>query len=221
MATSLPRAALAQYVAKQFENFFPDGRRVDDVSDIVGVALDRTLNCFSSVRQKYYWKNDQADFNHLNSDHYAVFLYFLSNAAYKASNIEAASKAYLLNKTLHCVDIFYEIELPNIFVLQHPIGTVLGRAIYSDYLFVYQGCLVGAGIDGEMPRFNGPTVIFGDSKIVGACEIGANCWISLGTTLLDEQVPPDSVVRGTSPNLILTPAQRDVRRIMFGTDVSP
>jgi len=216
MGSSLSRTELAQYVVRQYENLFPDGRNSGDLSNIVGAALDRTLNCFNSVRQKYYWENDHAIFNHLNADHYAVFLYFLGNSAHKAGNVEAANKAYLLNKALHNVDIFYEIELPSIFVLQHPVGTVLGRAVYSDYLFVYQGCLVGAGLDGDIPRFDGPCAMFGGSKIVGSCEVGANCWISLGATVVDAKIASNSVVRGSSPDLVVVPTQRDVRNIMFG-----
>ena len=37
-------------------------------------------------------------------------------------------KLFLLNKALHGCDIYYEVALPSVFLLVHPLGTVLGRA---------------------------------------------------------------------------------------------
>ena len=50
----------------------------------------------------------------------------------RLSKEDLASKAYCLNKALHAIDVFYEVELPEIFFLEHPLGTVLGRAKYSN-----------------------------------------------------------------------------------------
>ena len=46
-----------------------------------------------------------------------------------------ADKIYYLNKILHSVDIYHEVELPSTFFLEHPVGTVLGRAKYQDGLW--------------------------------------------------------------------------------------
>ena len=73
-----------------------------------------------------------------------MFLYFLSQEYKSDENEELASRFYLLNKYLFGIDIYYEVNLPKIFMFIHPVGTVLGRAEYNDYLVVYQRCGVGS-----------------------------------------------------------------------------
>src|SRR5437588_860224 len=75
-----------------------------------------------------------------------------------------AACVYGLNKALHGLDVFYEVELPTIFAFQHPVGTVLGRAHYSNYLLVYQRCTVGSTLSGESPTFEPGVVLFGGSS---------------------------------------------------------
>ena len=50
---------------------------------------------------------------------------------------------YYLNKILHSIDCYFEIKLPTKFGVEHPLGSVLGRASYSEGLFIYQGCTIG------------------------------------------------------------------------------
>jgi len=59
-------------------------------------------------------------------------------------NKNVCEKIYCLNKCLNAIDIYFEVELPNIFLLVHPLGTVLGKAKYNDFLLVYQQCTVGS-----------------------------------------------------------------------------
>lgn len=51
-----------------------------------------------------------------------------------------ADKIYYLNKMMNSVDLFYEIELPMHFGLEHPLGTIMGRAKFGDYFYFYQQC---------------------------------------------------------------------------------
>ena len=37
---------------------------------------------------------------------------------------------------LHGIDVFFTVDLPDIFLFCHPLCTVLGRAQYSDYFLV-------------------------------------------------------------------------------------
>jgi len=219
MRLSLSTEALISYFRTQCGRLFPDGGDLDGVERAVETALQRTSHCFARMRAKYYWDGTSPTFNHLNSDQYTIFLYYLSNSAFRANKLEVASKAYLLNKALHAVDIFYEIALPDVWGVRHPVGTVLGRAQYADYFIVYQQCLVGIGLDGRYPLFRGPAVLFGGSKVVGNCEIGENAWISLGTTVLNEDVPAQMVAAGSSPTLALRPTRQDIRASLFG--ISP
>ncbi len=144
-----------------------------------------------------------------------MFLYLLSNTLYREGAIDLASKVYGLNKALHALDVFYEVDLPAVFAFQHPVGTVLGRARYSDYLYVYQRCSVGSSVDGQSPVFGEGVVLFGGSAVIGDVRLGDNVWLSVNTVVMGESIGSNSVVFGASPRLIIRSTQRDVRRDMF------
>jgi serine O-acetyltransferase len=217
MRLSLSTHALTAYVARQLEVLLPDGASPSNsLEKALGGALERLEHCIGHSPVKYFRHGGEPVFDHLHTDQYAMFLYFLANEAYRTvGDLRLAAKCYSLNKTLHALDVYYEVELPDIFVLQHPVGTVLGRAKYADYLYVYQRCSVGTNLDGAGPVFGTGTVLFGGSVVIGECQIGANCWVSAGTQIMDEDVPPNSVVFGASPGLIVKPTARHVARDMF------
>lgn len=75
---------------------------------------------------------------------YTCFLYWISCEFYLANNNEIASYLYYLNKALNCVELFYEVKLPQIWWCEHPLGSIMGKAKYGDYFFFYQVCTVGA-----------------------------------------------------------------------------
>lgn len=217
MKTSLTSIKLSDYVANQFSNYFPDDLvRGVHLKRYVDLALDRVEYCFAHINHKYYSINGEPCFNHLHTDQYSIFLYFLSNSIFQmGEEIDLASKAYCLNKALHAIDVFYEVELPEIFFLEHPLGTVLGRAKYSNYLCVYQRVNVGGNVEEVYPKLAEGVILHGGSAIIGNCIIESNCWLSVGTLVMDQNIPSDSVVFGSSPDVIIKPTNRNVIRDMF------
>lgn len=217
MRTSMDRGQLGAYVARQLTAFFPDGRVAPRrLARALTLALDRAEHCFARIHLKYFSDAGEAVFNHLHSDQYAMFLYLLSNSLYRLEgDVPLASKVYALNKALHGLDAFYEVELPAVFAFQHPVGTVLGRGLYGNYLFVYQRCAVGANLDGVYPTLGDGVVMFSGSAVIGACTVGSNCWLSVGAVVMDVDIPADSVVFGRAPRLTVRPTARHVRRDVF------
>jgi serine O-acetyltransferase len=215
---SLPRTDLALYVRKQFENLFPDGADLGDLPDLVDLALGRIEHCFSRVRLKGFFANGEARFSHRHSDQYAIFLYYLANSAFRAKpGHPVADKAYALNKALHALDAYYEVELPDVFAVQHPVGTVLGRATYSDYFICYHNCTVGANLDNDYPAFGRGVVMYGGSRVIGKTVVGANSFVSTGTIVIDAgQCKPDSVLHGAYPDARRSHTTRNVMRDIFG-----
>ena len=129
MKLSLKKEELLSYVSKQINNIIPDGKIITNtiLRPSFNLSLERLEFCFSKINLKYCRENNQVVFNHLYSDQYSMFLYFLSNSAYKNNlNKNVCEKIYCLNKCLNAIDIYFEVELPNIFLLVHPLGTVLG-----------------------------------------------------------------------------------------------
>jgi serine O-acetyltransferase len=207
---SLDVPALSRYVGRQISSIFPDGD-VPELDSAVASAAERHARCYGGVRLK----GAASVVNHLHTDQYAAFLYFLAHTLFREGAVDAAAKIYALNKALHGLDVFYEVALPAVFAFQHPVGTVLGRGKFADYLFVYQRCSVGSNLDGVYPTFAPGVVMFGGASIIGECNIGPNTWVSVGTTIMDQDVPGDCVVFGRSPHLTVKATRRNVTRDLF------
>jgi serine O-acetyltransferase len=216
MKLSLKREKLVGYVQRQFETFFPDGIIAGDLPRVISGALERVEHCFSKIGVKGYSNKSGAIFHHLHTDQYAVFLYYLSNSAFRAGSQPIAEKAYALNKALHALDVFYEVELPPVMLLVHPVGTVLGRAKYDDYFCCYQNCTTGANLENVYPVFGCGTVMYGGSRIIGRTSLGDNAFIATGTIAIDEgPLAPNSVIHGEHPNMKTSPTSRNVIREIF------
>lgn len=218
MQCSLGRADLSDYVAFQMHRFFPDTNYLDKLPLFVDRALERTEYCFSRLKLKGFHNSDGPRFNHLHSDQYAIFLYYLANTAHREKpGHPAADKAYGLNKALNGLDAYYEVELPDIFAVQHPVGTVLGRASYSDYFMAYQNCTVGSNLEGDHPVIGRGVVMYGGSRIIGKTRIGENCLVSNGELIMDAgEIPSNRVLFGNSSSLFTRQNKRNVIREIFG-----
>lgn len=139
----------------------------------------------------------------------------MSRVAFEVDgNGENAEKFYYLNKILHSVDLFYAVELPSIWGGEHPLGSVMGRARYSDHFFFYQRCTVG-GNKGKYPVLGEFVTMYSDSKILGNSNIGDNVIISANTYVKDEDVPNNSIVFGHSPDLVIkSKTEEEIRKMV-------
>lgn len=104
------------------------------------------------------------------------------------------------------LDMFYAIDLPAHFGAEHPVGSVMGRAHYSNQFYFFQGCTVGG--TGEVgkevyPYLEENVCMYAHSTIVGNCHIGKNVKIGAGTLIKNQDIPDNKVVFGQSPNLII------------------
>lgn len=203
--TSLDDRKLAAYAANQCNVAFPDGETVsvDDLMPAVQVALMRLEHCFSHIDNKYFFDGEQVVFNHLHGDQYAMWLYLLANELHRQGGAASAcSKLFLLNKTLHGLDAFYEVTLPDVFLLVHPLGTVLGRGVYSDYFIAYQRCGVGSNHD-IYPTFGRHVTLRPGSAVLGRCTIGDNCQIATESLVLDRDLPDNTLYIGNPKTAVL------------------
>lgn len=196
--TSLSGKALANYTASQLNNLCPDNETVgaDDLRAVFNEALARLEHCFSAIDNKYFFDGKAAVFNHLHCDQYAMWLYILSNELYRQKAPESiCSKLFALNKMLHGCDIFYEVELPSIFLLVHPLGTVLGRGEYSDYFVAYQRCGIGSNHD-IYPRLGKYVTLRPGSSVLGNSTIGDNCQIASDALVIDTNLAANTTCMG-------------------------
>ena len=196
--TSLSADALASLASRQLNALFPDGDEAHpaDLAPAVAGALARLEYCFSHIANKYFFDGRSVVFDHLHGDQYAMWLYLLANELFKRSGHAAVcKKLFLLNKALHGCDVFYEVELPSVFLLVHPLGTVLGRGRYADFLIAYQRVGIGSNHD-TYPTLGRHLTLHPGSAVLGNATIGDNCSIAAESLLRDRDLPPNSVYIG-------------------------
>jgi serine O-acetyltransferase len=190
---------------KQLSSFFDMPKDEIDILKMVSEeTFERCEYCFSKISNKYFSRHGEVYFNPYHSGQYTIFLYYYSNSIFKnyPNNSSLADKVYYLNKIMNSCDLFYEIELPEIFILDHPVGSVMGRAKFGNYFTFGQNCTVGNN-KGVFPSIGENVKMSANSMILGNCKIGDNVIIGAGTCVKDQDVPKNSLVFGTSPNLII------------------
>lgn len=156
-------------------------------------------------------KNRAIQFDSLNSNHFLVYLYWLSHITFKmdipeTANYRLPTKVYLLNKALHSVELYYEVEMPPNFFCEHPLGSVMGRANYGTNFFFYQNCTVGGTYRKGIlfyPQIGADVRMYSGSAILGDSSIGNNVIIGAGALVKNDTIPPNVLVFGQSPHLVI------------------
>lgn len=205
---------LLSYVGRQLDNFFPDGcgdAEWPALQAQIEPALRRLERCIAEVRM---WTPGR--FDHLHSSQYTIFLYYLANGLWRAGGERAlCNKLFGLNKALNGIDLFYEIEMPEVFFIGHSVGIVLAKARYGNRLMLYQNCTVGKN-HGEAPALGEGVVMYPNSAIIGRCEIGAGSVIAQGTSIVNRSTPGNCMVfQGEAGGLVFKPPTRDVLADLF------
>lgn len=104
-------------------------------------------------------------------------------------------KIYGLSKIISSADLYYEVEMPEIWSCDHPMGSVMGRAKYGNYFSFSQGCTVGNN-HGIYPVIGEHVSMMSNSKILGNCNIGNNVIIAANAYIKDTDIPDNSIVLG-------------------------
>ena len=206
MQLEMARPDLLNLVIKQLNSFFcfyPKTER-EILRKGFAAALERTEYCFSKSENKYYIKNGETYFNPFHSGQYSIFLYFLANSIFSLypDVTLLADRIYYLNKALNALDLFYEVKMPDIFFLDHPVGSVMGRATYGNFFSFAQCCTVGNN-KGIYPTIGQNVKMMASSTILGNCGIGDNVIISAHSYVKDTDIPSCSIVFGIHPNLVI------------------
>ncbi|MFB9244010.1 hypothetical protein IV454_00605 [Massilia antarctica] len=198
------------YTCQQVATFFP-GMEAAALERVIAThwdtAMARLQRCIDQVKM---WP--QGQFNHLNSSQYCQYLYFLSNSIWREDRSEeglgVVTRLFLLNKALNGIDLFYEIDLPEVFFIGHSVGIVLAKATYGSHLVLYQNSTVGKN-HGVAPVLGDGVILYPNSAIVGRCRIGANTAVSQGTGVINRDTPGDCMVfAGTAGALAIKPSKR-------------
>lgn len=203
MITSISLSELSSTLIRQLESHWEINRSEKRlINEKIGGVILRCEHCFRKTPNKYYSLNGEPIFNHLQSAQYTIFLYFFSNTLSEIGNKILADKIYYLNKIMNGCDLYHEIKLPRFFMLDHPVGSVMGRAEYGEGFVFSQNCTVGNN-NGIYPIIGENVRLCAYSSIIGNCHIGDNVTLGAGTMIKDTDIPSNSLVFGQSPFLII------------------
>ena len=190
---------------RQLENFWDEWDE-EVINRQIPEALEQMNKNYSIAASKQRYRDGNMVFDPMYTGTWAIFLYKLSRLLFLEGNNKEAECIYYLNKVLHSVDWFYQTELPLHFMAEHLLGSVLGRAQYSDYLFVYQGTTIGGNRKGDVlyyPKVGENVVLYANATVLGNTSIGNNVIISANTYIINENIPNNCIVFGHSPNIII------------------
>ena len=162
-------------------------------------ALERTCFCVDRV---IMWS--KASFDPLNAMQYSIFLYWLSRKLYIEGAEQDAAKVFFLNKALSGMDLFYEIEMPDLFMINHTVGAVFVKAQYGERAVFHQGCTVGRILD-KRPVIEDDLVMYSGSAIIGQCHVRKNTIISAGVFLINRDTPGDCLVFADGKDYVFKP----------------
>lgn len=216
MLVTLTKQELEKYIIHLLLNHLPDNKCENyDFSPFIGQSLDRLEYCFNHINKKYYQDEKGVLFDHLNSDHMCSFIWYLSNTIWiESGGLEMPTRLFYLNKIMHGIDLFYSILMPDIFLLVHPLGTVIGKANYKNYLVVYQNCTIGADTD-IYPSFGTEIILYSRSSVIGECNVGSNVIFTANSFIVDTNVPSNSLVLGQYPTHKFAPNRSSVKSRCF------
>jgi serine O-acetyltransferase len=210
----LSRTELAAYVARQIATFYPDGLDTDApvvLAAHMDMALARLGRCINEVR---WWTPNE--FDHLHSTQYTLFLYYLANTIWKATGSRTlCTKLFGLNKALNGIDLFYEIEMPEVMFIGHSVGIVFAKATYGNYLVVYQNSTVGKN-HGVAPVLGDGVVMYAGTAIIGGCRVANGTVLSQGTSLVNTDSPGNcTVYQGSEGRVVFKTTRRDALGDIF------
>lgn len=119
---------LSKLVLKQLNNFWSVKPGNGWKKAVFNAHLAVCKNLCSSGNERCYSSRKQLDISY--SGQYTLFLYYLSRELNRGCD-KRADYVYYLNKIMHGVDWYHEIKLPVHFGIEHPVGSVLGKAEYG------------------------------------------------------------------------------------------
>ena len=120
------RDLLCLYVAGQLNAFSPIEARFRRVSRLFSRVLERVEFCFSHIADRYF-STVSGCFSVICTEISMACSLLPFEYSQNGRGYDCLRKTLALNKTLHGVDAFYEVSLPDVFRWVHPLGTVLGE----------------------------------------------------------------------------------------------
>ena len=173
---------------------------LNDYAAVYSMAKDRYMYCLRHKRLKHH-PFDLV----VSADEYTSFLVFLAASAYAAGRLDVAETSYLINRRMNGFDCFYTRSMPDVFHLEHPLGAVLGNAVYGNYFVCYQAVTIGGDRQFHYPTLREGVVMYAHSSAIGSCELGANSCVGANAMIFNDVLECDMVLKCQSGAIVKAP----------------
>lgn len=193
---------LDHYIARQLDNMFPEGGFEQDLA-LIAPLMERAMARMRPILAAVCAFTPDA-FNRFNSLQYTSLLYLVGNEEFRRNgHSELAARLFYLNRALNAIDLFYAVEMPEVFFVSHGLGAVLGNATYGNRLVIFQNVTVGR-VGQDRPTLGDNIVLYPGAVVTGNARIGNNCVVSAGTVVHGMEMPDNTVAvrRGDGVQLI-------------------
>ena len=182
------------------------------VIDCFADTYSEVVRQHSKIQNNYFSRNGEGYINLAYLDHFLILCLRLSKALVSVDQ-SLADAIYYSCRVRTSTDVYYRIEIGDYFMPSHPIGAVVdSKATYGKGFRLYNGVHVGPhGIVGQHfsewvhPVIGDGVIAFANSSIYGKTVIGNNVTISPGSTIINESIPDNCVVFGSTPELKVIP----------------
>jgi serine O-acetyltransferase len=190
----------------------------NDVILLFNEVLIKIISENSNIKNKWFSKNKRGLFDLGFLDHFLCLCYRFSNEIHNNELSDDLSKAIYYSSRIRCsCDIFYKTQIGEYFMPVHPIGTIITpHSIYGKGLVLYEHVHIAPYevLSEDPTKYKRPTIgdgviIYGYSKILGNSAIGNNVIISMGATIINENIPPNTIVMQEGGKLILLKNNND------------
>lgn len=204
---------LADYCCEQMRRLIPfcDESEFPLVAMHLPEALKRLDHC---IGESAVWRAGQFDI--LHSSQYCTFLYYLSNTIWRRERAQrVCTMLFLLNKALNAIDMFYEVEMPEVFFIGHSVGIVLAKATYGNHLVLYQNSTVGKN-HGIAPVIEDGVILYPNSAVIGRCLVARRSLIAQGTSVVNRDTEPGKIAfRSSGYSLVFKTPSHNVLSDFF------
>ncbi|WP_017671917.1 hypothetical protein [Blastomonas sp. AAP53] len=203
---NLEASRLAAYVQEQIRRLIPlcDESDFGLIDRYLPEALARLDHCIAAVR---IWT--PGEFDILHSTQYCTFLYYLANTIWRREQAKTlCTKLFLLNKQLNAIDIFYDIALPDIFLIGHSVGIVLSKADYGNHLVLFQNSTVGRHGE-DRPVIENGVILYPNTAVIGKSLIRERSVISQGVRVIGRETAARQIAYQGAANTLMFKEDRN------------
>ena len=190
----------------------------DEIEQHLLASLEISEKRFRLNRSKYFASDEgrRARFSATHYSSHALLLYQLSRECFLNGRVDLAEKIYFLNIATTATDLFYEVDLPLRTGCEHPLGSVIGRANFSESssLYFYQQCTLGSNLNSMgkevYPSVDGALFLYSKSTLVGDVKTSGMVIVSHATYMKDVGPVNDCLVFGEYPDLVIKPLTKQI-----------